>query len=66
MVDGYEHWYSVGMKNPPEIRNITALEPHAIGDDLGFTTASADRVKECFEWFFEGDYQSLYELFRWV
>ena len=65
-VDKYEPWYSVGMKDPPKFSNITALDPHGIGDDLGFTAFGTERVEECFEWFFEEDYQSLYELFRWV
>ena len=65
-VDKYEPWYCVGMKNPPEFANVTALDPHAIGDDLGFTGFATERIEECFEWFFEEDYQSLYELFRWV
>ena len=65
-LDAYEPWYSVRMENPPEIRNITALDPRGIGDDLSYTTASADYVKECFKRFFEGDHQSLHELFRWV
>ena len=65
-VDKYEPWYSVGMNNPPEISNIVALDPHAIGDNLGFTAFTTERIEECFEWFFEEDYQSLYEMFRWV
>lgn len=65
-VDRYEPWYSLGMNNPPEISNIVALDPHAIGDNLGFTAFTTERIEECFEWFFEEDYQSLYEVFRWV
>ena len=65
-VDRYEPWYSVGMKDPPEFSNITALDPHGVGDELGFTAFVTERVEECFEWFFEEDYQSLYEMFRWV
>ena len=65
-VDRHEPWYTVGMKNPPEIGNVTALDPHAIGDNLGFTAFATERIEECFEWFFEEDYQSLYEMFRWV
>ncbi len=65
-VDKYEPWYSVGMKDPPEYSNITTLDPNAIGDSFGITTAALEPVEECFEWFFEEDYQSLYELFRWV
>ena len=65
-VDRYEPWYSVGMKDAPEFSNVTALDAHGIGDELGFTAFVTERVEECFEWFFEEDYQSLYELFRWV
>ena len=65
-VDKYEPWYSVGMKDPPEFSNITVLDPHAIGDEFGFTAWATERVEECFEWFFEEDYQSLYQLYRWV
>ena len=65
-VDKYEPWYSVGMNNAPEISNIVALDPHAIGANLGFTAFTTERIEECFEWFFEEDYQSLYEMFRWV
>ena len=65
-VDRYEPWYSVGMKNPPEISNVIALDPHDLGDEFGFTAFAPERIEECFEWFFNEDYQSLYELFRWV
>lgn len=65
-VDKYEPWYSVGMNNPPDISNIVALDPHTIGDDLGFTVFTTERIEEYFAWFFEEDYQSLYEAFRWV
>ena len=65
-VDRYEPWYSVGMKNPPEIANVTALDPHAVGDKFGFTAWATERVEECFELFFEEDYQTLYELYRWL
>lgn len=65
-VDRYEPWYSVGMDDPPKFSNVTALDPHSTGDEFGFTAFITERVEECFEWFFEEDYQSLYESFRWV
>jgi len=65
-VDRYEPWYSVGMKDTPEFSNITNLDPHATGDRFGFTAWATDHVEECFELFFEEDYQTLYELYRWV
>ena len=65
-VDKYEPWYSVGMKDPPEYSNITTLDPNAIGDRFGITARATENVEECFELFFEEDYQSLYEILRWV
>ena len=65
-VDRYEPWYTVGMINPPDYSNVTALDTPGIGEDLGFTAFTTERVEECFGWFFEGDYKSLYELFRWI
>ena len=65
-VDRYEPWYSVGMKNPPDISNVIALDPHDLGDEFGFTAFAMQSVEECFERFFDEDYRSLYELFRWV
>ena len=65
-IDANEPWFSVGLENAPDIANVVAIDRDSVGDVLGFTTASLDTVEECFEWFFEEDYQSLYELFRWV
>lgn len=65
-VDKYEPWYSVGMTDPPKFSNVTALDAHSIGNEIGFTAFSTGCIEECFELFFEEDYQSLYELFRWV
>lgn len=65
-VDRYKPCYSVGMTDPPEFSNITALDAHGIGDEFGFSAFVAESVEECFEWFFEEDYQSLYESYRWV
>jgi hypothetical protein len=58
--------FSIGMKNPPGVSNIVALDVRGIDDDLGFFTFSPKPVEECFEWFFNEDYRSLYARFRWV
>lgn len=62
----YEPRFSVGMMDPPKTSNVTALDPHGIGDEFGFTAFATEPVEECFEWFFEEDYQSLFESYRWA
>lgn len=64
-VDPGEPWFSVGITNAPNMRNLVSLEPHGSGDSSEFTTFSIERAEECFRWFFESDYLSLYEIFRW-
>ena len=58
--------FSVGMENPPKISNVMALDPHGIGDEFGLTVFATDPIEECFKWFFQEDYRSLYESYRWV
>lgn len=65
-IDNYEPWYSVGLQDPPKFSNVTRLDPFGVGDDFGFTASATERIEECFELFFEEDYQSLYESFHWV
>ena len=64
--DASEPWFTTGLENAPDIPNVVSISKDSSDDNLGFTTASLDSVEECFEWFFEEDYESLYSLFRWV
>ena len=65
-VDRHEPWFSIGIENAPRFSNVSTLDPHNVGPDSSFTTFSTERAVECSEWFFDEDYQSLYELFQWV
>ena len=64
--DKFAPAFSVGMRNPPDLPNVVALDIHGLGDDVGFFTFSPKPVEECFGWFFNEDYRSLFEKFRWV
>ena len=64
--DPYEPWFFLGLSNLPDIRGVTALNARGGDEQPGFMTFALEPVEESFRWFFEDDYVSLYERFRWI